>query len=177
MDSDIDFKNIEYLRVGNSKQKQAYRVLTENCIMLVLKEFNPILIGTIPININIENSDLDIICQFVDVNDFEKFILEKFGHADRFRIWRNTSQGTLAIVSNFFVDGFEIEIFGQNMPTNEQRGYRHMLVEYELLKKGGSAFRERIIRLKEDGYKTEPAFAYELGIEGDPYEALLKLDK
>ncbi|MNO76159.1 hypothetical protein D3C76_672280 [compost metagenome] len=38
-------------------------------------------------------------------------------------------------------------------------------------------FRERIILLKTSGWKTEPAFAKALGLEGDPYEALLELEK
>ncbi|MBL1705198.1 DUF4269 domain-containing protein [Klebsiella pneumoniae] len=35
--------------------------------------------------------------------------------------------------------------------------------------------REEILRLKENGLKTEPAFAQVLNINGDPYEALILL--
>ncbi len=31
------------------------------------------------------------------------------------------------------------------------------------------AFRQEIIALKKQGYKTEPAFAMALGLKGDPY--------
>lgn len=177
MKIDFDFKNIDYLSVGNEKQKEAYEVLTKNKILTSLKEFDPLLIGTIPINIDIENSDLDIVCHFRDVDYFRKQLIGKFENCEKFKLWENTSQGTLAIVCNFFVDDFEIEIFGQNIQTNQQRGYRHMIVEHRILKERGGEFRKRIIELKEQGYKTEPAFAYELGLNGDPYEALLKLDK
>ena len=179
METKIDYKNIDYLRRGNDKQKRAYEVLTKNKIITSLKDFDPILVGTIPINIDLENSDLDIVCHFFDRdrNSFKKLLMEKFGNSEKFKIWENTAQESLKIVANFFIDGFEIEIFGQNIPTNEQRGYRHMLIEYKLLEGGGDKFRKRIIELKEKGYKTEPAFAYELGLEGDPYEALLELDK
>lgn len=177
MGSNIDFKNIDYLGRGNAKQKRAYEVLTKNGVMISLQEFAPILTGTIPINIDLETSDLDIVCYFIDRGSFEKLVVREFGHADRFKIWENSSQESLAIVANFFIDGFEIEIFGQNIPTDKQRAYRHMLIEHKLLVEGGDKFRKRIIELKEKGYKTEPAFALELGLEGDPYEALLKLDE
>ncbi|OBZ55281.1 alpha/beta hydrolase, partial [Bacillus cereus] len=35
--------------------------------------------------------------------------------------------------------------------------------------------REEVIRLKEQGLKTEPAFAQVLNIDGDPYEELILL--
>lgn len=177
MESNIDFKNLDYLRRGNNKQKQAYAVLTKNEVMTSLKEFDPILVGTIPINIDLENSDLDIVCHFLDSNHFENFLVRKFGTIEKFKTWKNTSQESLAIVANFFIDGFEIEIFGQNIPTIEQKGYRHMLIEHKLLEERGDKFRKKIIELKGMGYKTEPAFAFELGLEGNPYEALLGLDK
>lgn len=52
-----------------------------------------------------------------------------------------------------------------------------MLIEYNLLKTYGDPFRERIIQLKKQGIKTEPAFAQLLGLKGDPYLALLDLEK
>ena len=48
-----------------------------------------------------------------------------------------------------------------------------MIVEYMLLMQH-SHIREEI-RLKENGIKTEPAFAQVLNIEGDPYEGLIVL--
>ena len=172
----IDFKKIDYLRAGNEKQKRAYKVLTKNRIMDLLKEFDPILVGTIPINIDLEQSDLDIICYFENKDRLEKLLTKEFGDAEKFKTWENTTHTIPAIIANFYLDGFEIEIFGQNIPTEEQMGYRHMLVEYKLLEERGETFRQRIRELKAEGYKTEPAFAFELGLEGDSYDALLELE-
>nr|WP_255539722.1 DUF4269 domain-containing protein [Parapedobacter sp. ISTM3] len=83
----------------------------------------------------------------------------------------------MAIVANFFLDGFEIEIFGQRIPTRQQFAYRHLIVEHNLLNKHGEKFRQQIIELKRQGRKTEPAFALALGLTGDPYTELLKNDK
>ncbi|MEM7180661.1 MAG: DUF4269 domain-containing protein [Spirochaetota bacterium] len=177
MKANIDFKSIDYLKIGNSKQKRAYEVLTKNRIMDLLKDFDPILVGTIPIEIDLEQSDLDIICYFENKDSFENLLKKEFGYKEKFKMWGNTTHVAPAIIANFFLDAFEIEIFGQNIPTEEQMGYRHMLVEHKLLEERGETFRQRIRKLKAEGYKTEPAFAFELGLEGDPYEALLELER
>jgi len=51
-----------------------------------------------------------------------------------------------------------------------------MVIEYQLLVKHGSVCREKIIELKKQGFKTEPAFAFLLGLKGNPYEELLKYE-
>ena len=170
------FDNIEYLKSGNNRQQQAYCTLTNNQIMVKLKYFDPILVGTIPINIDIENSDLDIVCCFADKQEFIKTITDNFRNENKFTIREQKSTSGIAIVANFFVDDVEIEVFGQSIPTKQQFAYRHLIVEYNLLKKYGEKFRQQIIELKRQGHKTEPAFAIALGLTGDPYTELLKYE-
>jgi hypothetical protein len=170
------FENIEYLQYGTKRQRQAYSVLTDNQIFSKLKNFDPILVGTIPINIDIENSDLDIICCYSDLEEFQKYIIDNFTNERNFTINEQSSFDTIAIVANFFLGDFEIEIFAQTIPTKEQFAYRHLIIEHNLLKKFGDDFRHQIINLKTQGYKTEPAFAFALGLTGDPYVELLKFE-
>ncbi|MCL3782606.1 DUF4269 domain-containing protein [Prolixibacteraceae bacterium JC049] len=172
----IDFKQIDYLQTGNAKQRLAYRTLTDNNILDILYEFDPILVGTIPINIDIENSDLDIICYIVDREYFKQHIERNFDHYSEFKIWENNTLQHHAVVASFQTDDFEIEIFGQNVPTSQQNAYRHMIIEHQLLIQNGKEFRNKVIELKQKGMKTEPAFAHILGLEGNPYEALLRLE-
>ncbi len=172
----INFDNIEYLQHGNNRQQQAYSMLMSNFILEKLKCFNHVLVGTIPINIDIERSDLDIICYFADKQEFQKFITENFSSEKRFTIKEQQNSDTLVIVASFVVDNFEIEIFGQNTPTKNQFAYRHMIVEHNLLNKYGEVFRQEIIKLKRQGHKTEPAFAIALDLKGDPYKELLKFE-
>ncbi|NDV65102.1 DUF4269 domain-containing protein [Bacteroides sp. 224] len=169
------FDNIEYLKKGTKRQQQAYLVLTENSVLPKLNSFHPILVGTIPINIDIETSDLDIICYWTQKEEFISALKKLFGKESEFKIEENQTMN--AIVAGFKLHSFEIEIFGQNIPTKEQRGYRHMLVEHELLLKKGDQFRQQIIELKKQGYKTEPAFGIALGLSGDPYSELLNFEK
>lgn len=171
----MNFDNIEYLQRGNNRQQQAYSTLTNNQIFLKLNRFDPILVGTIPINIDIENSDLDIICCFVDKHDFIETITDNFKNENNFAI-SEQSIDTTAIIANFILDNFEIEIFGQSTPVKEQFAYRHLIIEYNLLNKYGDKFKQQVIELKRQGHKTEPAFTIALNLTGDPYMELLKFE-
>jgi len=168
-----DFTDISYLKNGNTKQKLVFEVLTENKILSVLDAFEPILVGTIPINIDIENSDLDIICYYKSQGDFIELLNNKFSHIEGYKMQKYNSEKDKVITVNFKMGGFEIEIFGQNTPTKFQNAYRHMLIEHQLLNERGEIFRQKIIALKQQGYKTEPAFGMLLELKGNPYVALL----
>lgn len=172
----MNFDNIEYLQRGTNRQKQAYSTLTNNQILSKLNRFDPILVGTIPINIDIETSDLDIICCFNDKQDFIETITVNFNNEKNFAIRELQSADNSAIVASFTLENFEIEIFGQSIPTKKQFAYRHLVVEHNLLHQYGEKFRLQIIELKRLGHKTEPAFAIALDLTGDPYTELLKLE-
>jgi hypothetical protein len=169
----IDFSTIEYLQNGNQKQIRAYKVLTENNIISNISVFDPILAGTIPINIDIENSDLDIICYWENKTDFIEKLKSEFGNQKEFKIWETLIDHQESVVANFRIEDFEIEIFGQNIPSKNQNAYKHMLIEYQILLSKDESFRQEIIRLKQMGCKTEPAFGQLLGLKGDPYAELL----
>jgi hypothetical protein len=170
----INLHDISYLKSGNERQQKAYQLLTDNQILEKLSAYHAILVGTIPINIDIENSDLDIICEISDKDEFIARLNTLFGSEKDFTIAESAKFD--AIKANFIVDSFEIEIFGQNISTVQQNAYRHMLIEHRLLLEKGEKFRQEIVALKKQGYKTEPAFAKLLGIEGNAYEELLKLE-
>lgn len=169
----IDFSTIEYLKNGNQKQIQAFEILTQNKILSHLAQFDPILVGTIPINIDIANSDLDIICHWKNKNSFIAKLNLFFGKQTDFTIREILIDNKESVIANFKIDGLEIEVFGQNIPTKNQNGYKHMIIEHEILQSKGENFRLEIIKLKQNGYKTEPAFAFLLGLKGNSYEALL----
>lgn len=169
------FLTTDYLKSGNHKQKLAHKVLDRHGIMKKLEPFDPILVGTIPIGIDISNSDLDIICYTNDLLKFKQTIEGLYRKEKDYKIWERKAESGNAVVANFILDNFVIEIFGQSVPTIEQNAYRHMLIENKLLKKNGEDFRQKIIELKQQGYKTEPAFGILLELKGDPYKALLDL--
>lgn len=167
-----DFTTIEYLKNGNKKQIQAYAILNQYKILEKLAKFDPLLVGTIPICIDIENSDLDIICYWKNKADFITTLNSCFGNNPDFKIQETIINNEEAIIANFTIASFEIEIFGQNIPTKSQNGYRHMIIEDEILQSKDENFRLEIIKLKQQGYKTEPAFGLLLNLE-NPYSELL----
>jgi hypothetical protein len=169
----MTFDNIEYLKNGNERQRAAYRTLTENSIFERLQLFSPLLTGTIPINIDIDESDLDIICYWEKKDEFANTLRSEFGHIHGFNLTEQVINNYETVLACFWLDDFEIEIFGQNQPTKEQDSFRHMVIEYQILRARGEAFRQEIIKLKQDGLKTEPAFGRLLGFERNPYEELL----
>ena len=169
----IDFLDITYLKFGNKKQQKVYQVLVKNKIMEKLSTYSPILVGTIPINIDIETSDIDIICYVRNKNQFIEALVSHFQNLMGFKVTTNTVFNS--IKANFYIDDFEFEIFGQDLVSIQQNAYQHMIIEYRILIEKGEQFRQEIIKLKRQGLKTEPAFAKLLGLDGNPYTALLKL--
>ncbi|NLR90698.1 DUF4269 domain-containing protein [Flammeovirga sp. SR4] len=164
-----DFKSIEYLSKGNSIQQASYKVLLKSKIVHILKDFDITLAGTIPIEINLPESDLDLICEVKDRQRFIHLLNENFQSHQHFKL----EEKDQFILSSFEFEGFQFEIYGEDKPVSLQNAYRHMLIEYSILKEKGEDFRQEVLALKKLGIKTEPAFSKLLGIKGDPYQGLL----
>lgn len=170
------FLTIDYLLEGNKIQQSAYNQLIELNIMNILQDFNPLLVWTIPIWINIETSDLDILCECYNHDVFAQSIESHFWSLSWF-VSRTYERNWLKITRvNFFWKSFEIEIYGIGTPTREQIAFKHMLIEHAILESKGEDFKLKVIDLKRSWIKTEPAFAQLLWIEWDPYVELLKME-
>ena len=168
-----NFLDISYLKLGNLKQQKSYDILVRLNLFSILSDYSPVLAGTIPIGIDLAESDLDIVCEVTDLTRFSQLLQQEFGHESCFRIRYRDKE---TIVCNFMSEGMEIEIFASPQKVLESRGYRHMLIEHRILTLFGADFKEKIIELKQSGFKTEPAFANLLKLDGDPYEQLLLLE-
>ena len=102
----LNFNSLAYLLNGNEKQKLAYHVLTGNSIFERLHEFDAFLAGTIPINIDIDGSDLDIICCWKDKSHFIKTLTDHFSNENKFQIRKLKIRNIETVVVNFFIDPF-----------------------------------------------------------------------
>ena len=168
------FLNLDYLKNGNMRQKQAYNILKESRIFTHLKAYNPLLAGTVPIGIDIAGSDLDIVCCFEDREKFVDEITLLLKLRPGFCLNKDERQG--AVVCRFEEGGMVLEIFASRTDSEKSNAFRHMLIENRILDLAGREFRKKVVALKKQGMKTEPAFAKLLGLKGEPYLALLELE-
>jgi hypothetical protein len=95
----IDFFDITYLKSGSKKQQKVYQVLVESRIMEKLSAYTPILVGTIPLNIDIETSDIDIICYVRDTNQFIIALISYFQNMKGFKITENATLNFIKPIS------------------------------------------------------------------------------
>jgi len=160
------------LKTGAPAQRAAWRVLTALGILDALAPFHARLVGSIPIDVDIPGSDLDIICQADDLDALAQLLKERYGRLSRFRIAFKTRYNHPVLVCEFEYGGFPIQVYGSPTPVERQRGWVHMAAEAHLLAQGGEKAREAVRALKRTGMKTEPAFAQVFGLSGDPYETL-----
>ena len=172
----IKWQNISYLETGTENQKRAFITLKKHRILDYLFAYDPVLVSTVCVNLDIDGSDLDIICQHKNTDEFKIVVKKKFGQFPDFKQWMRKSDFE-EIVTSFKADDFEIEIFSSRIPVKKQFAYRHLLMMDKTLQIGGEPLRKKVKTLKSDGLKTEPAFAKVLGLTGDPFLAFLELEK
>jgi len=168
-------KNINDLQFGNERQKKAYFVMQHLNIFNKLSKYSPFLAGTIPLDIDLDSSDLDIICESIDLADFHSTLKFHFGELESFTSYTLNIRDVPTQIVSFQTLGFEFEFFCQPVPVIKQYAYQHFLVEARLLNFVGFKAHEQIRILKRQGIKTEPAFAMYFNIDGDPYEELAKM--
>ncbi|MGH6747011.1 DUF4269 domain-containing protein [Novosphingobium sp.] len=139
-----------------------------------LARFDPHVAGTFPLGLAVPGSDIDVLCHAPDPDLFAAALWAECGRFEHFAMWQ-WRKADRPVVATFSVEGLAFEIFGQARPVAGQHGWRHFTVEQRLLGLGGTAFRDAVLAARRAGAKTEPAFAQVLGLEGDPYRAMLDL--
>lgn len=151
-------------------------VVEDNGLLAALHMFDPCIVGTLAIGLAVDGSDIDIVCETHDADDFRERLATAFGHHGQFGLAVRHDRRPWRVVARFEVEGWPVEVFGEPRPVVLQAAYRHMVIQHRLLDLGGSALRAAVMRRRHGGAKTEPAFASALGLEGDPYSALLELE-
>lgn len=169
------FRELTYLQQGSDTQCDAYRVLTAHGLMELLSDWGAILVGTIPLGIDVPDSDLDIACEAYDLKQFASEAYSSFGSYAGYSVREGWMGGLPYICIGFQCEDWPVELFAQPLPVEQQNGYRHMIAEYRVLQELDTTGHEEIRKRKRAGQKTEPAFADYLGLTGDPYAALLSL--
>ena len=165
-------RDFDRYRLGNARQRAAWLALRS--VGGRLQEFDPVLAGTIPLDADIEGSDVDLICCAEDLAPFEGRAAQ-FDDERGFSSWRGEVAGEPTCIVRFERGGFPIELFAQAVPCDRQAAVRHLRTEHALLERHGEPLRALVRRLKRSGLSTEQAFCRALALEGDPYVVLLEL--
>ncbi len=174
----LSSRDAAYLAGGTPRQRRAHAALSELGILRDLARFDATLIGTVPIGVDVSESDLDIACRAPDPLAFATELRRLYGAMPGFAL--HAAEVSLpapgpAIVATFAHGGERYEVFGEARPVEDQAGFRHMVIEARLLELGGPPLRDQVHLLRATGARTEPAFAAALGLSGDPYLRLLDL--
>lgn len=179
---EFDLFDIEYLQQGSERQRRAYQALKTSRVLDILREgdsIGAVLAGSIPIDLAVEDSDLDIIVTASDLKSQAQLLKALWGEERDFRSSRGIVLGVPTLLTTFRIGDEDFEIFSQTTPIPLQNAVRHLLIEERLLKLGGSNFRAAVLEMRRAGMKTEPAFGAVLQFaEGiDPYRELLELEE
>lgn len=168
----IPTQNLEaewaWLAQGTPRQQQLWQLLAQTALLSRLSAFQPQLVGTIPLAIDHAHSDVDIVLTIQNQVEFAHFCQQNFGNLTNF-IWQ---QAQTHCRCQFEWHDHVIELYAVDAPSTTTNGYRHFVIEQRLLTLFGEPLRAEIQALKQNGLKTEPAFATVFGLSGDPYAAL-----
>lgn len=180
----FDLGSLEYLASGSDRQQKAHFALRELDLFPSLAKWTDdemelgigsTLAGSVPLDLAVSDSDLDIITYAKDLKSVSALFRDKFSSLPSFSSSRGIVLGVATLVTKFEFGGESFEIFTQSVPIPQQNAVLHMLVEERFLAMGGDSFRQKVMALRRNGYKTEPAFGEVLGLE-EPYRELLDLE-
>lgn len=173
-DAEKKLLDTDHLRDGNPRQRSAALTLDALGLDTITGVQEWALAGTVPLDVDLPESDLDILICAPEPGVVRDALTARFAHKPDFAEWPHGKEAGAWCVS-FRSEVYLVEFFIHTTAIREQRAFRHLVVEYILLQRHGSVFQEEIRSLKASGLKTEPAFAEALGLDGDPYLALLDL--
>lgn len=163
--------------INLESNKKIWTALEKSNVLNILKDYSPLIAGTFPLGMQIDNSDLDILIRLKNKEEFRNLVTKTWGNERGFKIKEAEVDGLEAVIVKFMVEGVSFEIFAQDLEPVKQKAYKHFLIEERLIKFHGASFLKNVIDLKNRGMKTEPAIAMILNLKGDPSAALLDLQK
>lgn len=167
-------KSLEHV-INIEKNPKITNFLDKSQILRRLAHYSPLISGTLPLNIGIEKSDLDILFQTDDLKKFNTEVTHLFGAMKGFKVKHSLHQNHDSLIISFQHENLAIEFFCQNKSVYKQSANQHFLIEGRLLKLFGEKLRTEILSLKNKGVKTEPAFGKLLSLS-DPYKELIEMN-
>ena len=98
--------------------------LGECGVLSVLAAFDPRIAGTPPLGLDLPGSDIDVLCFAPDAHAFTETVWHNFSGAPCFTA-KQLMRSSRPVVASFEVAGWRIELYGEAIPVEQQRGWRH----------------------------------------------------
>ena len=163
------------IRIENNKT--LFNAIADSNLLRSFRPYTPFIIGDFALGVETKNSELDILMYAEDQNLLESSLKSHYENHDEFESLRSFVDGNETLMINFFQNHIAFAIFAQNHPITSQKGYRKFLAIERLLKIGGDIFKETVMGIRMDGTKSETAITESLGIQADPSDQLLIIQK
>src|SRR6516164_7141036 len=106
--------------IPSPRMIQANHAIRSLQIFECLSQYRPTFVGSTPIDIDLDESDLDIICEAHNLDQFEEQNRLLYGSRTNFRSMRAVKYGLPCILISFYSHSFRIGIFGQPKAIEEQ---------------------------------------------------------
>lgn len=166
--SERNWYDYTVIRDGSPRQMRAYSVVfDELMVFLHMKPYKPVWVGSYPLGIDAETSDINILLEPEQLRVFLVDVRKHYGHHDDFKLVWKAINKTPTIVARFQVKGFWVDMFAQCRPLNEQDAFVQMLMTARLLAIGGDEACEGIRQNKTNGQNTPDAIMAYFNIETD----------
>jgi hypothetical protein len=168
-------EDVSYLKMGGDRPRAAYLTLTELDLFCVLADFDPVLTGTFPLGLELDESELDLICYAPNLDQLAAVLVQVYGMYEDFTLEQSNADHGPSLECHFRYGEFRIGVLGEPAPSREQNAFRHLVAQSRLLRLAGPSAAEAIRRLKASGLATAPAFGEYFRLGSDPNRALLDL--
>lgn len=157
---------------------EIFQAIESSKVLVKLQEFDPLVLGTFPLGLQNAESDIDISVNVNDLKAFQNQMIREFRSYPEFHIWQGDVDSQDACSVSFLHQEKRFEVFAQAKESIMQNSAIHFFAEEKILKYASAKKTELILKLRQAGKKTEPAFAEALMIKDqDAYEVMLKLAK
>jgi hypothetical protein len=173
----MNLLDIQTLSKGTERQKQAFQVLQRLGVAELLKDHSPVIVGAIAIDVDTDETTLELVCSAENLETFSEDVNEYFRECENFELHHTVVRKQPTVTAKFTAYDFTIEVFAQGASVFTQPEVVLTLLGARLLAFAPKEAREKIRELMKRGQTYEQALAACFELTGDPLEELLKLAK
>ncbi len=159
------------------ENSRVHEALQDAGVLRDLRSKNPLVVGTFPLGLSLESSDVDVLLAAADLGTLAKDLEQLYGLRPGFFLEHRSVNERPTLICRFTQGGVRFELFAQNQEPVQQDAFRHYLAQERLLKLGGEELRQRVLHLRSAGTKTEAAFCQALKLTGDPFQRMLEVQR